>query len=150
MRRVGCFAFLLWLVLYVATLPTKAANVSNTSVVVGITPGNRQVTAGGAITLTAKVSASGVPVTKGLVVFCKKDSLACRDAAVLGKAQLTSQGTAMIKLFLGVGSYQVLAVFHGTPHSEIPLAGSVSPVQTITVKSRNVSGSGKMHSVSQR
>jgi hypothetical protein len=144
-----CFSVLFFsLVLNGPTL--TAETVLSTTAVLEIIPNSGQVTAGEMITLTAKVSANKAPVTKGLVVFCKKDSPDCRDIAVLGRAQLTSKGTATIKLVLGVGSYQVNAVFRGTPHSEVPFAASVSPIQTITVKPRTISRSTQTNSVSRR
>jgi hypothetical protein len=150
MLRIYLSVLFFSLVLNGPTLTAESTTVSSTTAVLEITPNSGQVTAGEMITLTAKVSANNVPVTKGLVVFCKKDSPDCRDAAILGKSQLTNKGTATIKLVLGVGSYQVSAVFRGTPHSEVPLAASVSPLQTITVKPRTMSRSIQPNSVSRR
>ncbi len=72
---------------------------------------SNSVTAGTAVTLTATVSPSGI--TKGQVLFCNASVARCDGVAVLGTAQLTSAGTASIKLVLGFGSYSIEAIFVG-------------------------------------
>ena len=62
-------------------------------------------------------------------MFCDATVIYCEDMAVLGKAQLTSTGTAAVNLRLGVGSYSIKALFVGTT----TVAGSVSQPQTLTV-----------------
>jgi FG-GAP-like repeat/Bacterial Ig-like domain (group 3) len=109
--------------------PTQTTlNLSSSSVLVGTT-----------VTLTANVTASGVPVSPGLVLFCNADAPKCLDAAVLGQAQLTNHGVASIPLRLGIGTYNVKAVFQGvertSPHSAVLRQPSSSAAQKLTVES---------------
>ncbi len=66
-----------------------------------------------AVTLTAAVS-NGAPVTTGVVTFCDANATLCENSAVLGTAQLTSAGTAVIRLTPSIGSHSYNAVFNGT------------------------------------
>ena len=85
------------------------------------------------MTLTAKVLLGAMPFRHGSIVFCDAKAVRCQGLAVLGSAQLTSSGTATIKLTLGTGTYSVKAAFPGTPHSVPPASSSVSAAKTITV-----------------
>jgi hypothetical protein len=87
------------------------------------------VTAGTAVTLTATVTGNSVPVTRGVVVFCDANAVRCRDSAIIGTAQVTSNHTASVKLILGVGSYSLKAVFQNMGFS----TGSSSAAQSLTV-----------------
>ena len=82
-----------------------------------------------AVTLTAMVLSGGKPVSPGLVLFCDAAAAHCTDIHILGQAQLTKNGTAAIKLRLGVGSLSIQAIFQGTQVA----ARSESPAQTLTV-----------------
>jgi hypothetical protein len=57
--------------------------------------------------------------------------------AILGRAQLTKDGTATLKLTLGVGTYQVKAVFRGTPHGDLPAAASASAIKRLKVSPKS-------------
>jgi len=94
---------------------------------------SRSVGMGTPVTMTAKVVLGATAVRHGLVVFCDASAARCQGLAVLGSAQLTSNGTATLKLTLGAGTYSVKASFVGTPHSMPPAASSVSATQKITV-----------------
>ena len=87
------------------------------------------VTAGTATTLTATVQASGSPVTSGTVTFCNANATSCTGLAVLGTMQLKSNGTAILKMTFGVGTYSIKAVFAGRND----VLGSTSTAQALTV-----------------
>src|SRR5882757_7467691 len=72
------------------------------------------VPSGTAVMLTASVTANGAAVSPGQVTFCDAAATYCEDKAVLGTAQLTSNGSASIKLVLGIGTHLIKAVFAGT------------------------------------
>ena len=91
---------------------------------------SHNVTAGTTVVFTATVTdQNSTLVTSGQVQFCDAGATYCEDAAVLGTAQLTSAGTASVRLRLGVGSHSVKAKFAGTNKD----AGSVSGNQSVTV-----------------
>jgi len=113
------------------------AQVSNapavTTTALSISPSDGMLVAGSPLTLTARVSAQGAPITRGTVVFCAAGTPRCTDLSVLGKAQLTGNGTASVKLTLGVGSYVIRAEFRGTPHGSMAALASASATRRITV-----------------
>jgi Bacterial Ig-like domain (group 3)/FG-GAP-like repeat/FG-GAP repeat len=82
------------------------------------------------VTLTATVTAAGAtPVHPGLVTFC--DATPCKGLAIVGTAQLTSAGTAVLRFIPGGGSHSYHAVFAGTT----TYATSSSTPQAVTVSS---------------
>jgi hypothetical protein len=88
------------------------------------------VSSGTPVTLTATATNSGAPVTRGTVVFCDTSvNSACTGPAVLGSAQLTSNGTAAITLRLGIGAHSFQAVFNGAGSDGL----AVSPPSPLTV-----------------
>jgi hypothetical protein len=91
------------------------------------------ITAGSAVTLTATVSTGTAPVTVGQVNFCDATAASCTDIHLLGTAQLTSAGTASIKLTPAIGSHSYEAVFAGTPHGTVSTAGSTSVPVALSV-----------------
>ena len=124
---------------YYSGVPNMFAASSNTTtiliaaplvsaVTLSIAPA-RSVVAGTAATLTATVMANSAPVTAGTVLFCNVTAAQCSGEAVYGSAQLTSAGTAAIKLTLGVGTYSILAKFQATN----PTLAGVSAPQPLTV-----------------
>jgi hypothetical protein len=104
----------------------------------GVSP--RTVGIGVPVTLTAKVVLGAMPVRHGSIVFCDANAARCQGLAILGSAQLTSSGTATIKLTLGAGTYSVKAAFLGTPRSVPPVSSSTSAAQTITVSGSTRTG----------
>jgi len=108
---------------------SQAINNSAITTTLVISPGS--VTAGTAVTLTATVKNGSTAISHGLVKFCNASAPICEDTAVLGRAQLTSAGTAMLKLRLGVGTHSINAVFRGTS----TYSTSTSSAQTVTVTS---------------
>jgi hypothetical protein len=87
------------------------------------------VTSGSVVTLTATVTAGGSPVAPGQIDFCDATAKYCTDIHLLGTAQLTSAGTATLKLRPGVGSHSYKAVFVGTTAS----AASASTASALAV-----------------
>jgi MBG domain (YGX type)/Bacterial Ig-like domain (group 3)/FG-GAP-like repeat len=82
------------------------------------------------VTLTATVTAGGTAVSPGLVTFCDATATNCTGLAVLGAAQLTSAGTAVLRLIPGSGVHTYHAVFVGTT----AYATSTSTRQSVTVE----------------
>lgn len=107
-------------------LPVYVAPASTTTLSVSAS----SVTAGTPVTLTATVVSGGKPVTPGIVTFCNASSAACQNSAALGTANLTANGTASVKLTLGIGTQSIKAAFAGTVKDLSSTSGS----QTITVK----------------
>jgi hypothetical protein len=81
------------------------------------------------VTLTATVETAGTAVSPGLVTFCDATATNCTGLAVLGTAQLTSAGTAVLRFFPGSGSHSYQAVFAGTTTH----TASTSTPQSLTV-----------------
>jgi hypothetical protein len=107
------------------------ADAAPTSTTLMVTAGGSTVTAVEAqtvVTLTAKVTAGSL-VTVGQVNFCDATAAYCTDIHLLGKAQLTSSGTAVLKLRPGAGIHSYKAVFLGTRSA----SASASSVSGLTV-----------------
>jgi hypothetical protein len=110
------FALLLvcaWMV--AASCPALAGTATTTTLAVN--SGGSAVTSvssGAVVTLTATVLAGSTPVTLGTVKFCVATATYCEDAHIVGTAQLTSAGTAVVKFRPSVGSHSYNAVFLGT------------------------------------
>jgi len=88
-----------------------------TSTTLAVTSGGSAVTtvaSGNVVTLTATVNAGSTAVTTGQVNFCDASAAYCTDIHILGTAQLTSAGTAVLKFRPGIGSHSYKAVFAGT------------------------------------
>lgn len=91
------------------------------------------VTSGSVVTLTATVTAGTTPVTVGLVNFCDATAMSCTDIHLLGSAQLTKAGTAILKFTPPVGSHNYNAIFVGTPNGVLVAASSTSNTVALTV-----------------
>ncbi len=101
-----------------------------TTTILAVSPSTSPVPAKTAVMLTATVSAGATPVHPGRVTFCDATTVAlCKGLAVVGTAQLTSAGTAVLKFVPGSGSHNFLAVFAGTKTN----ATSSSTAQALTV-----------------
>jgi uncharacterized membrane protein len=90
---------------------------TSSATALAITSGGSSTTStawGTVVTLTGSVTSGGSPVTSGLVNFCDSAASYCGDIHLLGSAQLTSNGTASIKLLPLPGSHSYKAVFAGT------------------------------------
>src|ERR1039458_4441615 len=100
-----------------------------TTTTLAVTAGGVAVTVvapGTVITLTATVNAGGAPVTPGQVNFCDATAKACSDIHLLGTAQLTSSGTAVLKFVPGGGVHSYNAVFLGTNGDAQSSSGAAS------------------------
>ena len=87
------------------------------------------VVSGSPVTLTAKATSGGKILTEGVVTFCDATATSCDNSAVLGTANLTTSGTAALKLTLDIGTHSIKAVFAPT----LTATGSTSSPQTVTV-----------------
>jgi hypothetical protein len=72
------------------------------------------VSSGRVVVLTASVLSGTTAVTIGQVNFCDASAQYCKDIHLLGTAQLTSKGVAVLKLRPGIGKHSYKAVFSGT------------------------------------
>src|SRR5215469_12194343 len=118
--------------------PSALADVRVTTTTLGLS--SSSVVSGAVVTFTASVS-NGSPVTVGQVDFCDANANVCNDAALIGMAQLTSAGTAILKLAPAVGNHSYKAVFKGT----VANAQSASSAQSLTVSGQTtitISASG--------
>jgi hypothetical protein len=72
------------------------------------------VDAGAEVTLTATVETGGKAVALGQVNFCDATAKLCSDIHLLGTAQLSSAGKAVVKLVPRAGAHSLKAEFIGT------------------------------------
>jgi hypothetical protein len=121
----GCRSFTC--LLFVACLPAFAASPTTTNLAI-VSAGNAVTTvpSGGVVTLIATVTNGTGPVTPGRVNFCDATASFCTDIHLLGTAQLTSAGTASMKLIPGVGNHSYKAVFVGTNNNSASTSGTGS------------------------
>jgi hypothetical protein len=111
---------------------TQAQGQVSTTVSLGLTSGSgpvSTVSAGTVVTFTATVTSGSGAVYPGQVDFCDTSASTCTDVHLLGTAQLTSAGSAILKLRPGAGSHSYRAVFLGTQTT----AASSSSAATLTV-----------------
>jgi hypothetical protein len=125
-------------------IPVHAISTPVSQTTLSVAPGN-SVKAGTAVTLTATVTINGLPVSPGSITFCDANAIRCDGPAVFGTAQLTSSGTATLKLVPGVGNYSIEAVFAGT--TSAPVSSSTGVSLTVTgnssyLSSTTISASG--------
>jgi hypothetical protein len=115
-----------------ASAGTKSPTVTTLAVTSG---GNvtTSVASSSVMTLTATVKAAGTPLTVGQVNFCDALAAYCTDIHILGTAQLTSAGTAVLRFRPGIGSYSYKAVFLGTNSN----ASSASGAAALTVSGKH-------------
>ena len=120
----------------------QALAASSTTTTLALTSGAAAVTTlstGSVLTLTATVNAGSVAVTTGQVNFCDAAFTYCTDIHLLGTAQLTSAGTAVLKLLPGIGNHSYKAVFLGTagyttsnsPNSPLAVTGKSATITSI-------------------
>lgn len=116
-----------------------------TQTTLSVAPG-ASIQAGTPVTLIAHVTGVSTPFHNGIVLFCNAVAAHCEDSAILGSAKLTAGGTAKLHLRLGVGSYNIRAVFQGTyqvnnldpTQTQNFNAPSTSTVQPLTVKGQSI------------
>ncbi len=95
------------------------------------------------VTLTATVLAGATPVQPGMVTFCDATAPRCTGLAVLGTAQLTTTGPAMLKFVPGGGSHSYKAIFAGTPGHSIS-SSSPQPVTALSSTATSISFTGSV------
>ena len=132
MLRPVYFAFLLLVTLIVRDACALQAHAGiSTNTLLELSTNN--VASGTPVTLTASVTANGAAVSPGQVTFCDAAATFCEDEAVLGTAQLASNGSASIKLLLSIGTHSIKVVFAGTEAA----AGSSSAAQSLIVTGKH-------------
>lgn len=86
------------------------------------------VTANSLVTLTALVSSSA-EVKAGFVTFCDSDVDGCAGSGVVGVAQLSGAGTAVLRIYPPIGNHSYKAAFAATTS----FAASASSAEELTV-----------------
>jgi hypothetical protein len=135
----GALAVALWAPWNPAAAQTKAS----TAITLATTAAGRTVTtvtSGTVVTLTATVTAGTTKLTTGQVNFCNASAKYCTDINILGSAQLTKAGTAVMNFRPGMGSHSYKAVFLGTntysgsssSASALKVTGTTGPFATAT------------------
>jgi hypothetical protein len=92
----------------------------------------KSLASGSQVTLTAAVVSGSSKVTAGQVKFCDASVSYCTDIHLLGTAQLTNAGTAVLNLRAPIGSHRYKAVFDGTLTATPAYAGSASSSIVLT------------------
>jgi sugar lactone lactonase YvrE len=149
LKKASSYAALIAILCGLSSLAAAQARVSTTTSLSvssgGVTATN--VTYGSTVTLLASVSTSMGAVPIGQVKFCDASAKYCTDIHILGTAQLTSTGTAALKIRPGLGSHSYKAVFLGTKTSATsssstsPLKVTGTPVANATATTITRSGS---------
>ena len=115
---------------------SAAAQAQSTTTTLALTSAGSPVTSvvsGSVVTLTATVKSGSAAVTTGQVSFCDASAVFCSDVHLLGKAQLTSAGTAAMKFIPGTGNHSYKAIFAGTPNGATKDTGSTSSAVALSV-----------------
>jgi sugar lactone lactonase YvrE len=123
--------------LYGAPLPTNTA--LTMTAVSGPVPSGSSIPSGSTLTLTATVTFGSTTLTSGQVKFCDASANACADIHMLGLAQITSSGTAVLRIRPSIGSHSYKAVFLGTPHAPIAYDASTSSISSLIVSGSTTS-----------
>jgi len=111
--------------------PMLQAQTTTTTTTLAVSPSTSPLPAQTVVTLTATVTAGSTPIHQGQVTFCDATAMHCVGVPVVGTAQLTSSGTAVLRFIPGIGSHSYSAVFAGTT----AFAPSTSTALTVTVSS---------------
>jgi len=123
-------AVALWGPWVLAVAQTKALTTASLAITAAGGPATT-ITSGTVVTLTATVTSGATNLTTGQVNFCDATVSHCTDIHLLGTAQLTSAGTAVLKFRPGVGSNSYKAVFLGT--NTFAASSSASAALTVTI-----------------
>jgi hypothetical protein len=118
-----------------ASAQSKAATTTTLAVTSTSSPVTT-VASGSVVALTASVKAGTSALTTGQVNFCDASASYCTDIHLLGTAQLTSAGTAVLRFRPGIGGHSYKAVFLGT-NSDAPSSSSASAL-TVTGKNPTI------------
>jgi sugar lactone lactonase YvrE len=120
-----------------APLPTNTA--LTMTAVSGPVPSGSSIPTGSTLTLTASVTFGSTMLTSGQVKFCDASAIACADIHMLGLAQITSSGTAVLRIRPSIGGHSYKAVFLGAPHAPIAYDASTSSVSSLIVSGSTTS-----------
>ncbi|WP_263359897.1 FG-GAP-like repeat-containing protein [Acidicapsa ligni] len=123
-------AFLAAAVTVCGAAQVKAAATATTLTVTSTGSAVTTITSGSVVTLTATVKSGTAALTTGQVNFCDASATYCTDVHLLGAAQLTSAGSAIVKLRPGIGTHSYRAMFVGT-NTESASSSGDSPL-TVT------------------
>src|SRR6202521_60404 len=135
-RALGSYFAVMVLMVGICAFPPMARGIkSGTTTTLSVSP--TSVNAGTAATLTATVMRGTNHITQGLVVFCDANAGHCEGSAIFGTAQLTSSGTATVRLILGVDTYSIAAVFLGAGGN--PTSKSIAHALTVNGNASYVS-----------
>jgi hypothetical protein len=118
--------------LFSASIPFACATSAATATTLTVSSGGSAVTtvsSGSVVTLIAAVTSNSAKVTVGQVNFCDASVTYCTDIHLLGTAQLTSAGAAVLKFVPSPGSHSYKAVFAGTK----TMATSASTTSALSV-----------------
>jgi uncharacterized membrane protein len=105
-----------------AAQTASATNLSLTSASSAVTT----VASGTLVTATASVTAGSASLTTGQVNFCDATATSCDATHLIGTAQLTQAGTAVLQFIPGAGSHSYKAVFAGTNTNAISTSAASS------------------------
>jgi hypothetical protein len=136
-------------VIDVVQLNVNSAGSTATTTTLSVVSNGAPVTtanSGSVVTLTAMVKAGSVPVTPGTVNFCDASAAHCSDIHIVGTAQLTSAGKAVVKFRPGRGSHGYKAIFFGTKTDDASASATkaltvTGPIPSVTTFVANGSGS---------
>ena len=123
-----------------ASAQSKAATTTTLSVTSTSSPVTT-VASGSVVALTASVKAGTTALTTGQVNFCDASASYCTDIHLLGTAQLTSAGTAVLRFRPRIGGHSYKAVFLGI-NSDASSSSSASGL-TVTGKNPTITPSRK-------
>ena len=143
--RVWCFVLIgTWsLPANIARAQANTATATTLSVLSADTP-TTSVSVGTVVSLSAIVHAGSAAVSRGQVNFCDASATLCTDIHLLGTAQLTTTGTASLKLRPGKGNHSYKAVFLGTNIDGVSSSGaSTLTVTGAAVKFASISQVGR-------
>jgi FG-GAP-like repeat/Bacterial Ig-like domain (group 3) len=132
----GVYALAAGFLLSLLATFSQTAAATTTATTLKITSGDARaasVLSGTVVTLTATVKSKAQAVTVGQISFCEADAKTCTDIHLLGRAQLTAAGTAVMKFVPGIGKHSYKAVFAGTPNGKQDYAGSTSRNSELSV-----------------
>jgi hypothetical protein len=117
--------------LAIAIAPPMAAHAAALPTTTTLTVSAPSVARHTPVKLTAQVTAGGVPVAEGSVIFCDLSGpyTRCEDSAIVGTAQITSAG-AQINIIPAIGLHNYTAMFGGTSAAA---ASPLSAAQALTV-----------------
>jgi len=110
----------------------------STTTALAVTLGAGTVTtapSGSVVWLKATVKSGATAVKRGQVNFCDATAAHCTDIHLLGAAQITSAGTAVLKVAPAIGTHSYKAVFSGTNTD----ASSSSGASALTVTGKTAS-----------